>query len=137
MGLYALICLFFFVFQRSFIYIPTPAHPTHNALDVLELLDARLRLSTRQFDGPQAMIYFGGNAEDVASTVPELATVFPDHATLRKQIRAAAVDQAQVTDASLLIVLTADLKAWKKSPERYWRNATPVVWKPRGVRPSR
>jgi nitroreductase len=48
---------------------------------------------------------------------------------LRKQIRAAAVDQAQVTDASLLIVLTADLKAWRKSPERYWRNAPPEVQK--------
>ena len=48
---------------------------------------------------------------------------------LRKQIRAAAVDQAQATDASLLIVLTADLKAWKKSPERYWRNASPEVQK--------
>jgi nitroreductase len=48
---------------------------------------------------------------------------------LRKQIRAAAVDQAQVTDASLLIVLTADLKAWKRSPERYWRNAAPEIQK--------
>ena len=48
---------------------------------------------------------------------------------MRKQIRAAAVDQAQVTDASLLIVLTADLKAWKNSPERYWRNAAPEVQK--------
>ena len=41
----------------------------------------------------------------------------------------AAVDQAQVTDASLLFVLTADLEAWKKSPERYWRNAAPEVQK--------
>jgi nitroreductase len=48
---------------------------------------------------------------------------------LRKKIRAAAVDQAQVTDASLLIVLTADLKAWRKSPERYWRNASPEIQK--------
>ena len=48
---------------------------------------------------------------------------------LRKHIRAAAVDQAQVTDASLLIVLTADLKAWKKSPERYWRNAAAEIQK--------
>jgi len=30
---------------------------------------------------------------------------------LRTKIRAAAVDQAQVTDASLLIIMTADLKA--------------------------
>lgn len=42
---------------------------------------------------------------------------------LRKQIRAAAWDQAQVTDASLLLILCADLKAWEKSPDRYWRNA--------------
>ena len=46
---------------------------------------------------------------------------------LRSKIRAAANDQAQVTDASLLIVLTADLKSWQKSPERYWRNAPPDV----------
>ncbi len=42
---------------------------------------------------------------------------------LRKQVRAAAWDQAQVTDAQLLLVLCADLKAWKKSPGRYWKNA--------------
>ena len=42
---------------------------------------------------------------------------------LRRKIRAVANDQAQVTDASLLIVMTADLKAWKKSPDRYWRDA--------------
>ena len=46
---------------------------------------------------------------------------------LRKQVRAAAWDQAQVTDASLLVVLTADIKAWKKDPVRYWRNAPQPV----------
>ena len=34
---------------------------------------------------------------------------------LRKQIRAAGNDQAQMTDASLLIVMTADVDAWKES----------------------
>ncbi|MBN1443907.1 MAG: nitroreductase family protein [Planctomycetes bacterium] len=43
--------------------------------------------------------------------------------SLRNEIRAVAWDQAQVTEASLLIILCADLKAWEKSPERYWRNA--------------
>ncbi len=46
---------------------------------------------------------------------------------LRQKIRGAANDQAQVTDASLLIVLTADLKAWSKSPDRYWRDAPQEV----------
>ena len=42
---------------------------------------------------------------------------------VRKQIRAAAWDQAQVTDSSLLIVICADLKAWKDNPGQYWKNA--------------
>lgn len=42
---------------------------------------------------------------------------------LRKKIRSHAWDQAQVTDASLLIVLCADLHAWEKEPERYWKDA--------------
>lgn len=46
---------------------------------------------------------------------------------LRRQLRAAAWDQAQVTDASLLIVLCADLKAWEKNPLRYWDNAPKPV----------
>lgn len=41
----------------------------------------------------------------------------------REQLKEAAWGQSQVTDCSLLIVLCADLKAWSKSPERYWRNA--------------
>ncbi|MFC1773706.1 nitroreductase family protein [Pseudomonadota bacterium] len=48
-------------------------------------------------------------------------------AGLRKQIREAAWDQAQVTDASLLIVICADLKAWEKDPSRYWANAPAEV----------
>ena len=42
---------------------------------------------------------------------------------LRQQIRAVSWNQAQVEEASLLIVLTADLNAWAKQPERYWQNA--------------
>jgi len=45
----------------------------------------------------------------------------------RKQIRANGNDQAQMTDASMLVVMTADMKAWKKSPERYWKNAPKEV----------
>lgn len=42
---------------------------------------------------------------------------------LREELRAVSWMQPQVTDASLLLVLCADLDAWKKQPERYWRNA--------------
>jgi nitroreductase len=46
---------------------------------------------------------------------------------LRRQLRAAAFDQAQVTDASIWVILCADLKAHAKQPERYWRTAPPEV----------
>lgn len=46
---------------------------------------------------------------------------------VRKKIREVAWDQAQVTDASLLVILTADKNAWDKQPERYWRNAPQEV----------
>ncbi len=32
-----------------------------------------------------------------------------------------------MTDASLLIIMTADAKAWQKKPERYWQNAPKEV----------
>lgn len=45
----------------------------------------------------------------------------------RKAIRAAAWDQAQAEDASELLVLCFDCKAWEHSPERFWRLAPQEV----------
>ena len=45
----------------------------------------------------------------------------------RRAIRAVAWDQAQVTDASELLVLCFDMKAWDRDPGRYWRNAPQEV----------
>jgi nitroreductase len=39
--------------------------------------------------------------------------------SLRQEIRKVSWDQAQLTDASMLLVLTADLKAWEKEPGLY------------------
>lgn len=46
---------------------------------------------------------------------------------LRQQIREVSWGQAQVTDASLFIILCADLQSWAKEPQRYWQNAVPAV----------
>lgn len=46
---------------------------------------------------------------------------------LRRQVRAVAWDQAQVTDASALILLCADLRAHEKEPARYWAHAPQPV----------
>ena len=46
---------------------------------------------------------------------------------LRQSVRKAAWDQAQVADASLLIVLCADMASWRREPARYWRQAPQPV----------
>jgi nitroreductase len=45
----------------------------------------------------------------------------------RRAIRAVAWDQAQVTDASELLVLCFDNQAWAREPRRYWANAAAEV----------
>ncbi|NET40319.1 MAG: nitroreductase family protein [Cyanothece sp. SIO1E1] len=47
---------------------------------------------------------------------------------LRAKIRSEhGNDQSQITDASLLVLFTADVDAWKKDPGRYWQNAPQEV----------
>lgn len=47
---------------------------------------------------------------------------------LRRKIRTEfGNDQAQMTDASLLIIMTADVKAWAKDPQNYWQTAPKEV----------
>jgi nitroreductase len=46
---------------------------------------------------------------------------------LRKKIRAISWGQAQVEEASILIVLVADLMAWNKEAGRYWKDAPKAV----------
>lgn len=53
--------------------------------------------------------------------------VVVEDAELRGQIRAAAWDQAHVTDAALLVVLCADLASWERQAKRVWQDAPQAV----------
>lgn len=44
-------------------------------------------------------------------------------AALREQLQEAAWGQEQVTKASMLLIMCADLKAWDNDPARYWSEA--------------
>lgn len=46
---------------------------------------------------------------------------------LRKQVRAIAWDQPQVTEASLLIVLCAKLNTWETDAKQVWTGVTPEI----------
>lgn len=53
--------------------------------------------------------------------------VLVEEASLREEIWLASWKQNQVKDASILLVLCADLNAHAKNPERYWANAPEQV----------
>jgi nitroreductase len=48
-------------------------------------------------------------------------------AKLREKVRACSFDQEQVTHASEVLLLCADVSAWEKNPGRYWKDAPQVV----------
>ena len=92
------------------------------------------RRSVKWFDPEHRM------PEDVFQTMMQLALLSPTAFNIqnwrfvrvidpaqRTAIRAAAWDQAQVEDASELLVLCFDSKAWEHNPERYWRLAPQEV----------
>lgn len=74
-------CIALLVFQRSLIYYPQP-RAFGNSADTLVLPadGADIVVSVRPHAGPKALIYFGGNAEDVSSSLASFADAFPDHA---------------------------------------------------------
>lgn len=47
----------------------------------------------------------------------------------KDKLKAAAWNQEQVSDASLVVIICADLEAWQENPGRYWINATKEVQK--------
>ncbi|QXI04032.1 lysophospholipase [Pseudomonas tensinigenes] len=80
-AVYLVLCAALFFFQRSLIYFPQPnAVTSADSRMTLSMPDAQISLITRERVGPRALIYFGGNAEDVSRNLPEFAEAFPDYA---------------------------------------------------------
>ena len=78
---YLVLCAALFFFQRSLIYFPQPNAVTSTDSQLtLSMPDAQVSVLTRERVGSRALIYFGGNAEDVSRNLPEFAEAFPDYA---------------------------------------------------------
>ncbi|MEO1003252.1 MAG: hypothetical protein AAFX65_09090 [Cyanobacteria bacterium J06638_7] len=73
---YGGVCLLMAVAQRSFIYFPRPAADPSGRLE-LRVEGTPVLVAHRPHPGPRALIYFGGNAEDVSLTRTELAALLP------------------------------------------------------------
>jgi len=79
--IYAGLCAMLYFWQRSLIYFPQARDAGGGAgLLTLSRDGERILVTTRERQGREALIYFGGNAEDVSQNLPEFARMFPDHA---------------------------------------------------------
>ncbi len=82
--LYLGACVLLYAFQKSLIYFPQPravgGPETVLRLPATDSEGADVLVSVRPHDGPKALIYFGGNAEDVSRNLPAFSQAFPDHA---------------------------------------------------------
>jgi hypothetical protein len=79
--MYLLACVMLFVCQRSLIYYPQPNFiDTPATMLNISVEGANLAVSFRQHHGSKALIYLGGNAEDVSLNLPAFSEAFPDYA---------------------------------------------------------
>ncbi|MDH4562407.1 alpha/beta fold hydrolase [Pseudomonas sp. BN411] len=81
LALYLGVGVLLMVFQRSLIYFPQPraiGGPDRQLM--LPVTDEQIVVTVRPLASSRALIYFGGNAEDVSRSLPDFAEAFPDHA---------------------------------------------------------
>jgi pimeloyl-ACP methyl ester carboxylesterase len=100
--LYAGACIALFAFQRSLIYFPQPRAFGGTAdTQILKAAGADLVVSVRPHSGPKALLYFGGNAEDVSASLTLFASALPDHAIYMLHYRGYGGSSGKPSEASL------------------------------------
>jgi pimeloyl-ACP methyl ester carboxylesterase len=78
LGLYALLCLLVFLTQRSQMYFPVRETAAAGAeAQRIEVDGALLKVWAVERPGPGALLYFGGNAEDVSANIAPFSAAFP------------------------------------------------------------
>ena len=99
---YAGICIALFAFQRSMIYFPQArGYGTASSVQTLEVADVSVQISIRPREGHKALIYFGGNAEDVSLNLPEYSRAFADRSLYLLHYRGYAGSTGRPTEKAL------------------------------------
>lgn len=98
------LCGALFLYQRNLIYFPQPQprSPASGATTLTLPTDgAQVLVTARQRSGPNALLYFGGNAEDVSYSLPGFATAFPDYAVYLLHYRGYGGSSGKPSEAAL------------------------------------
>ena len=99
---YAGFCVLLYTMQRSFQYFPTPRRlgPTEMAA-TFRSGDTLLQLTVRPHAGPGAVLYFGGNGEDVSGSVAPLMAAFPEREIVLLHYRGYGGSAGRPTEAAI------------------------------------
>ena len=99
--LYLALCLALTFFQRSLLYMPPPSNCCATPSEITLVGDGvALKLAVRPHAGAGAIIYFGGNAEDVSASLPVLNTAFPTRALYLLRYRGYGGSDGQPSEAA-------------------------------------
>lgn len=99
---YVGLCAALFFMQRSMLYFPQPrARDETSATLPLPVDGAELVVSVRPHDGPNAIVYFGGNGEDVTFNLPAFSEAFPEHALYLMNYRGYGGSSGSPSEAAL------------------------------------
>jgi hypothetical protein len=97
------LCVLLFLGQRSQIYFPVPESDRADAAATRLPVDgAVLKVWSVARPGPRALVYFGGNAEDVAQNIPGFAAAFPGHSLYLVNYRGYGGSSGSPSEAALL-----------------------------------
>jgi pimeloyl-ACP methyl ester carboxylesterase len=100
--IFAAVCVLMFLAQRSLLYFPVPGEqPAGAARLELRSGGATLRIWVREVPGADALIYFGGNAEDVAMNYAPFAAALPRRALYLVNYRGYGGSTGAPTEAAL------------------------------------
>lgn len=79
--LYLGLCGLLFLVQRSFLYFPQPrSGDPEGTIMKLSGTEEQVLVCTRPKEGSRALLYFGGNAEDVSLSIRTFSSGLPDRA---------------------------------------------------------
>lgn len=100
---YVACCAYLYVAQRSFIYFPTPPATNVAARDLrLEVDGATVQVWAHNEDDRDAIIYFGGNAEDVSLNIGQFSRIFPDKAIYLVNYRGYGASTGRPSETALI-----------------------------------
>jgi uncharacterized protein len=77
--IYLVACFLLYTGQQDMMYFPTPEVDAAAEVLRLESNGETLKIWHRPRSSGRALLYFGGNAEDVARSIANLRTIFPDY----------------------------------------------------------